>query len=119
MVLNFDLLGHCPQFDDVYFLYYEDCDLCERYFQQGYVIAATSVPLVIHAVSRITSRYPQPKFAYATFSKLTFIRRHATPLALWLNLAYLFAQSLWLALSDRAAAQGRWLGLRRFLTQRR
>jgi N-acetylglucosaminyl-diphospho-decaprenol L-rhamnosyltransferase len=115
MVLNFAVLKHCPQFDGVYFLYYEDCDLCERYFQQGAKIAIAPIPLVVHAVSSIAGRYTQPKYVHATFSKLTFLRRHASPLALWLNVAYLFLQSILLRLRDQAAAKGRWLGLMHFL----
>ena len=79
MILNLSLLAHCPQFDETYFLYYEDCDLCERYFQQGYAIALLPMPLVVHAVSSITGRYVQAKFVHGTFSKLVFLRRHATP----------------------------------------
>ena len=114
MVLNLGELDHCPQFDDTYFLYYEDCDLCERYFQQGHMIAIAPEPLVVHAVSSITSRHPNSKHVHATFSKLTFLRRHATPPALWLNIFYLFAQSVLLRLVNPAAAQGRRVGLRHF-----
>ena len=115
MVLNLSVLGHCPQFDEVYFLYYEDSDLCERYYQQGYRIAIAPIPLVVHAVSSITGRYTQPKYMHATFSKLTFLRHHATPLALGLNLIYLFIKSLLLKLSNPAAARGRWTGLIHFI----
>ena len=114
MVLNLGELGHCPQFDDVYFLYYEDCDLCERYFQQDYMLAIAPVPLVVHAVSSITGRHPSPKYIHATFSKLTFLRRHATPLALALNIIYLFAQSVLLRFTNPIAAKGRWIGLQHF-----
>lgn len=119
MVLNFAALGHCPQFDDVYFLYYEDCDLCERYFQQGKAIAVTPQPLVVHAVSSITGRDSYAKYVHATFSKLTFLRRHATPLALGVNLAYLLTQSLLLLRRDRSAALGRWHGIQQFLSMRK
>lgn len=115
MVLNLAVLDHCPQFDEVYFLYYEDSDLCERYYQQGYEIAIAPIPLVVHAVSSITGRYTQPKYMHATFSKLTFLRRHATPLALGLNLVYLLIKSLLLKFSNPAAAKGRWEGWAHFL----
>ncbi len=119
MVLNFAALGHYPQFDDVYFLYYEDCDLCERYFQQGKAIAVTPQPLVVHAVSSITGRDSYAKYVHATFSKLTFLRRHATPLALGVNLAYLLTQALLLLRRDRSAALGRWHGIQQFLGMRK
>mgnify|MGYP001102424788 CR=1 FL=1 len=113
MVLNLAVLAHCPQFDETYFLYYEDCDLCTRYLQQGQRVAIAPQPLVVHAVSSITSRYTRSKYAHATFSKLTFLCRHATPLALGLNMIYLFGQSL--GHRDRDAAQGRWIGIKRFV----
>jgi len=117
MIINFTALNHCPEFDDVYFLYYEDCDLCERYFQQGYMLAIAPVPLIVHAVSSITSRHLAPKYMHATFSKLTFLRRHATVFALLLNLLYLFAQCILLRFVRPAVAQGRWLGIQRFFQQ--
>ena len=115
MILNLAILGHCPQFDEAYFLYYEDCDLCERYFQQGYEIALTPMPLVIHAVSSITSRYVQAKFVHGTFSKLTFLRRHGTWLALVLNLLYLATRALSETFRQPLAAKGRWQGIYQFL----
>ncbi|MEM6451307.1 MAG: glycosyltransferase family 2 protein [Cyanobacteria bacterium P01_D01_bin.105] len=115
IVFNLGELGHCPQFDNTYFLYYEDCDLCERYRQKGYIVAIAPVPLVVHAVSSITSRYPSSKYVHATFSKLTFLRRHATPLALGLNLIYLLAQSIILRFIKPAVARGRWIGIQHFL----
>ncbi|MGC1219278.1 MAG: glycosyltransferase family 2 protein [Phormidesmis sp.] len=113
MVLNLAVLDHCPQFDETYFLYYEDCDLCRRYLQQGQRVAIMPQPLVVHAVSSITSRNTQSKYAHATFSKLIFLHRYATSLALGLNLIYLFGQSL--GHRDRDAAQGRWIGIKRFV----
>ena len=115
MILNLAEMGHCPQFDETYFLYYEDCDLCERYFQAGYDIALTPAPLVIHAVSSITSRYAQTKFLHGTFSKLTFLRRHGTWLALCLNLIYLSGRALGETIVNWSAAKGRWQGLWQFL----
>lgn len=115
LILNLKLLEHCPQFDETYFLYYEDCDLCERYFQQGYAIALLPVPLVVHAVSSITSRYVQAKFVHGTFSKLTFLRRHATWLALALNLLYLAARATSETFTQPLAAKGRWQGIWQFL----
>ena len=80
MVLNLAALKHCPQFDEVYFLYYEDSDLCERYYQQGYRIAIAPEPLVVHAVSSITARHTHAKYMHATFSKLTFFASPRNPL---------------------------------------
>ena len=118
MILNFAEMGHCPQFDDTYFLYYEDCDLCERYFQAGYDIALTPTPSVIHAVSSVTGRYVQAKFVHGTFSKLTFLRRHGTWLALGLNLLYLSGRALIEMGFNWPVAKGRWQGIWKFLRWR-
>ena len=115
IIFNLAQLKHCPQFDETYFLYYEDCDLCERYFQQGYEIALLPIPLVVHAVSSITSRYVQAKFVYGTISKLIFLRRHATWLALILNLFYLSAKAIAETFRRPLAAKGRWQGIWQFL----
>ena len=115
MVLNLAQLGHCPKFDDSYFLYYEDCDLCERYFQKKERIALAPVPLVTHAVSSITGRNIETKTCQGTLSKLTFLSHHARPPAVWLNLVYLSAQSLLWQRSKPDAAKGRRLGIRKFL----
>jgi hypothetical protein len=85
------------------------------------LIAIAPIPLVVHAVSSITGRYTQPKYRHLTFSKLTFLQRYATPFALGFNIVYLSAQLLWLcavgiySAENRAAARGRWAGLRQFL----
>ncbi|MEL6813817.1 MAG: hypothetical protein AAFP03_03265 [Cyanobacteria bacterium J06598_3] len=119
MVFNFAVLGHCPQFDDTYFLYYEDCDLCERYFQQGAAIALTPSPLIMRSATTALSRYTYPRHANAAFSRLTFLSRHGTPLALGLNLLVLSAKALVLKVRDRTAAQGCWQGIQRFLSLQR
>jgi N-acetylglucosaminyl-diphospho-decaprenol L-rhamnosyltransferase len=114
-ILNLAQFDRCPLFSSDYFLYYEDVDLCERYYQQGYRIAVTNSVLVTHAVSQITDRNREAKFRHNTFSKLYFLSQHAKPTALWLNLVYMPTKILFRLLSDRPAALGRWQGLVNFL----
>jgi N-acetylglucosaminyl-diphospho-decaprenol L-rhamnosyltransferase len=118
MVLNLAAFDHCLRFDPQYFLDYEDADLCERYFRQGQRLRVTQAVLVEHQVSAITSRSPRAKFRHATFSKLYFLDRHGTGLALALNLAYAALRPLTYALGRPAMAQGRWAGLFDYLRWR-
>jgi N-acetylglucosaminyl-diphospho-decaprenol L-rhamnosyltransferase len=118
MIFNLAVFDHCPQFDRQYFLDYEDADISERYYRQGYRLRVTQAVLVNHQVSAITSRSPQAKFQHATFSKLYFLERHGTPLALGLNLLYTALCPLTFWLNYPAMAQGRWLGLLDYLRWR-
>lgn len=111
LILNLAQFPVCPQFDPQYFLDYEDADLCERYHRQGYRVRVTQAVLVDHQVSAITGRHPKAKYQHATFSKLYFLDRHGTPLALALNLAYAALRPLTYAITQPAMAQGRWAGL--------
>ncbi|MGK7901682.1 MAG: glycosyltransferase family 2 protein [Hormoscilla sp.] len=115
MILNLAKFNHCPKFDPHYFLYYEDNDLCERYYQLGYQIAVTQDVLVTHLVSATTRKDKTAKFRHATYSKLYFLKQHGTILALGLNLLYLLAKVLLLLPRDRASALGRWQGLQKFI----
>ncbi len=119
LILNLARFDHCPRFDDRYFLYYEDADLCERYYQQGYPIGVTQKVLVTHEVSAITGKNQLAKFTYATYSKLWFLKQHGTILALWLNLGYMLGLVIWLLPRDREVALGRWNGLKNFIAKLR
>jgi N-acetylglucosaminyl-diphospho-decaprenol L-rhamnosyltransferase len=111
LILNLANFSHCPQFDPQYFLDYEDADLSERYYRQGYRLRVTQAVLVEHQVSAITGRCPKAKYQHATFSKLYFLDRHGTPLALVLNLVYFALRPFTYVIAQPAMAQGRWAGL--------
>ncbi|MEO1395433.1 MAG: hypothetical protein AAFV90_21230 [Cyanobacteria bacterium J06634_5] len=115
MLLNFATLGHCPHFDEAYFMHYEDCDLCERYFQQGVTIAMAPLPVVQLNPASTFNRYRQSAPLCETLSRLIFVQTHATSFALFVQIALVIVQILMLGFSDRAAAQGQWRGLKRFL----
>lgn len=115
MLLNLSQFKNCPRFDSNYFLYYEDADLCERYYKQGYHIAVTQAVLVTHKVSVISSRNLYNQFKHATYSKLYFLRQHGTVFALWLNLLYMLVLVMLLFPKNRSAALGRWQGLKSFI----
>jgi len=118
MIFNLAAFDHCPRFDPQYFLDYEDADISERYYRQGYRLRVTQAVLVDHQVSAITSRNPKAKYQHATFSKLYFLDRHGTSLALGLNVVYFALRPLTYGLKAPAMAQGRWAGLLDYLRWR-
>lgn len=115
LILNLSAFDHCPHFDPQYFLYYEDADLCERYYRQGYQIRLTQAVLVTHNVSAIAHKNAQAKFQHATFSKLYFLNQHGTPFALGLNLIYLLMRAALFLPFSPAVAIGSWQGLQAFM----
>lgn len=115
LILNLKQFAHCPSFDTQFFLYYEDADLCERCYKQGYQIAVTQAVLVTHAVSSITSKDLSTQFKHATYSKLYFLWKHGTVFALILNLFYMLVLGILLFSKNRPAARGRWQGLKQFI----
>lgn len=118
LILNLASFDHCPQFDPEFFLYYEDTDFCERYYRQGFAIAVTNKPWVRHYVSSTTNRNVRFKWTHATFSKLCFLEKHGTWLALWLNFAYIVIKLCRDYFSGNTeTAQGRWHGLQAYLNR--
>ena len=117
LILNLKQFDHCPSFDPHYFLYYEDVDLCERYYQKGYRIPVTQAVLVTHAVSAISQRNLSTQFKHATYSKLYFLKQHGKALALWLNVVYMLVLVVLLFPQNRPVAIGRWQGLKNFMGQ--
>lgn len=119
LILNLAQFDHCPQFDPHYFLYYEDSELCERYYQKGYQIGVTQAVLVTHVISATSQNNPTVKFRHATYSKLYFLKQHGTFLALILNLSYILFKIGWLLGRNRClnhpTALGYWQGLKQFL----
>ena len=115
MIFNLQRFDSCPLFDLNFFLDYEDIEICERYCRQGHTIGVTQAVLVNHAVSAITHRNRRAKFRHATFSKLYFLHKHGSLLALTLNLVYMLVWSIKLLLSDIEVGLGRFLGWADFL----
>ena len=82
MLINFNNFEKCPQFDEDYFLYYEDFDFCRRYKKQGHKIAITQTISVIHQPSSITSKQPGLKLEYSIYSYLLSLAKHTNKLVL-------------------------------------
>ncbi|MGD1808010.1 glycosyltransferase family 2 protein [Dapis sp. BLCC M126] len=76
MLINFKNFKNCPEFDEDYFLYYEDFDFCRRYVKQGHKIAITQTISVIHKPSSITNKNPELKLEYSIYSYLLSLEKH-------------------------------------------
>ncbi len=115
LILNLVRFTQPPAFDPAYFLYCEDADLCIRHAHQGYEIAITNQVLVTHQVSAIIGKNKRLMFRHYTFSRLLFLRRHATLLGFSAYFLYLLAKVAILLVIDHENARGRWRGLIDFL----
>ncbi len=76
MLINLKNFENCPEFDDDYFLYYEDFDFCRRYVKQGHKIALTKKISVVHQPSSITHKNPELKLYYSIYSYLLSLEKH-------------------------------------------
>lgn len=116
LILNLSQFDQLPLFDPNYFLYYEDNDLCERAYRSNYIIAVTQAVLVAHSVSLLTNRDLYSKWRHATFSKLHFLQKHGTFLALALNISHVLGKAILDFLRGNCLiCRGRFAGLQRFL----
>jgi N-acetylglucosaminyl-diphospho-decaprenol L-rhamnosyltransferase len=115
LIFNFRQFDHCPYFDTQFFLYYEDIDICEHYYQKGYNIRVTHDYLVIHDVSSVVGVNSSNKFKNTTFSRLYFLSKHRYRLALFINLIAVLILILSHSLFNPDRASGRIQGLGLFL----
>lgn len=118
LIINSTQFDHCPQFDPNYFLYAEDADFCERYYQQGYHIAITNHILVTHQVSGIIGKDQKNMYCHYTFSRLYFLQKNGTYLGLLIYMIYVLIKILVLPPLNLSSALGRWQGLQKFLQKK-
>ena len=76
LIINLAKFSAIPLFDPCYFLYYEDFDFCQRYAQEGHLIAVTKDFSVIHQPSSITNRNIFLKIQYSTYSYLITLEKY-------------------------------------------
>lgn len=117
LIINLTNFDYCPNFDPNYFLYCEDTDLCERYYQKDYHIAITNHVLVTHQVSSIIGRDQNNMYSHYTFSRLYFLQRHSTQLGLLIYIIYILIKIVVLLPLNQPIALGRWKGFKKFFTQ--
>ncbi|UZQ55225.1 glycosyltransferase family 2 protein [Trichothermofontia sichuanensis B231] len=115
LIINLKQFQHYPTFDPHYFLYSEDADLCVRYAKQGYKIAVTNQVLVTHNASAIIGRDRAFMYQHYTFSRLYFLKQHATLVGLLIYITYILIKLVILLLIDSQNSLGRWQGIIGFL----
>ncbi|MEO1427496.1 MAG: glycosyltransferase family 2 protein [Cyanobacteria bacterium J06633_8] len=117
LIINLHNFSDCPQFDDAYFLYYEDFDFCRRYANQGYLIAVTKDFGVLHQPSSITNRYIFKKTKHSTYSYLLTLKRYTNNFILLIRLLRLFLNALLLTFFRPKVAYGKFAGLLMYARQ--
>ncbi len=111
LIVNLRNFYDCPQFDDAYFLYYEDFDFCRRYASQGYLIAVTKDFGVLHQPSSITNRSVCHKIKHSTYSYLLTLERYTNDFILMIRLLRLAIYALILIFVRPKVAFGKFYGL--------
>ena len=94
LIINLRNFSCCPQFDEDYFLYYEDFDFCRRYAKHGHIIALTKKISVIHQPSSITGTIPDEKIKHSTYSYLLTLEKHTSKLVLLYRLSRITVSAL-------------------------
>lgn len=115
LLVNLANFPECPQFDPIYFLYYEDFDFCRRYAAQGHLIAVTKQINVIHSPSSITNKNIIAKIKHSTYSYLVTIEKHTNKLILLIRLARLLIYAIILILVKPKVAFGKLYGVLLYL----
>lgn len=111
LLINLSHFQTCPQFDDRYFLYYEDFDFCRRYHQQGHSVGVTRLIQVIHQPSSITNRNLSFKYQHSTYSYLLTLKRYTNTLTFSWRLLRLVGYAFLLAGIKPAIAIGKLRGV--------
>jgi len=119
LLINLKKFNHCPQFDEDYFLYYEDFDFCQRYRQQGHLIGLTHEIQVIHQTSSITGQYPALKIQQSIYSYLLTLEKYSDQKVLFYRLFRITFASLFSLIRDPEVSlsklKGVWLYFQRLV----
>ncbi len=119
LLINLKRFNHSPQFDQDYFLYYEDFDFCQRYIQQGHLIALTHQIHVIHQSSSITGQYPALKIQQSIYSYLLSLEKHTSKQVLFYRLFRITGVAMFSLVRDPEVSlsklKGVWLYFQRLL----
>ncbi|NJL05193.1 MAG: glycosyltransferase family 2 protein [Chloroflexaceae bacterium] len=81
MLISRAVLAQVGLFDERFFFYYEDIDLCVRARQHGFQIACDPAVSVVHAVAASTRRAPGLRMFYMGRSRRLFFYKHQSLLA--------------------------------------
>jgi N-acetylglucosaminyl-diphospho-decaprenol L-rhamnosyltransferase len=114
LMINLGNFLECPYFDGDYFLYYEDFDFCQRYRNEGHVVAITKGVDVLHVPSSITNRNVFNKVNHSTYSYLLTLERYTSRLVFGVRLLRLLGLAMVLMLVKPQVALGKLSGVWRF-----
>lgn len=78
MLISRAVLTQVGLFDERFFFYYEDIDLCVRARQHGFTVACDPAVSVAHAVAASTRRAPGLRMFYMGRSRQLFFHKHGT-----------------------------------------
>lgn len=118
MIINLSHFSECPQFDQNYFLYYEDFDFCQRYKCQGHLVAVTNEISLTHQVSAITNCNLKNKYYHSTYSYLFTLERYTTKFVFYLRVVRLLTYALFLIPFKPMIALGKITGAWHYFQQR-
>ena len=88
MMCRHDILTQVGMMDELYFLYYEELDWCEKFKNAGKKIWFTGKSLVYHKESMSVGKESAIKTYFMTRNRMLFIRRNTNMLTTILFSAY-------------------------------
>ncbi|MCD6347601.1 MAG: glycosyltransferase family 2 protein, partial [Bacteroidales bacterium] len=90
MMVPMSVIKELGPMDDIFFLYYEEHDWCERIKRAGYKIYYEPKSLIWHKESISTGRNSTLKAYYITRNRILFARRNCKASTKWISLLYLY-----------------------------
>jgi GT2 family glycosyltransferase len=101
MLVRREVIADMGAFDETFFIYREEVDLCLRARKAGWKVVHTPGPQVVHHAAKTTVQDPLFFMRMANASMLHYYRKHALPGCLMLLKLF-----LWFGLAARVAVSG-------------
>jgi len=115
MLLRRKALDEVGLFDEGYWMYMEDLDLCYRFAQAGWLTWYEPGATVVHIKAGSSGQYRSPRLNYAFhYGMLRFYRKHYAP-----NASFLVRPVIYLGIASKLVASILWNGCRRLLRRGR
>ncbi len=89
MMLKREIIEKVGLMPDIYFLYYEELDWCERIKKAGYRILYVHDVVIMHKESLATGHGSPLKTYYMNRNRFLYARRNMSGILLWINVIYL------------------------------
>ena len=89
MLIKREVLSQIGLLNDLFFIYYEEYDFCERAKRLGYRIRFIAESRIYHKESITMGKVSAFKTYYMTQNRLLFMRRNVFGLPFWISLMYL------------------------------